>query len=261
MLVRHLLRTAASTFSLLVMAAAPALAESPPKVQAEDRLSRVLDAWQQRSATRTSLDVRFERTERDDIWHEKHLSTGRVLLSPNGQCLVEYVKTDECHKSAAVKRIIWTNEAMHQIWPEQKVQMIWPISVKDRGRLPAPLALPFLWHVGAEELKSRYRVELMKEDTESWLLSFTPRKTAGQQWFAHAYLWLDRVTYLPRRYLVIAPVGKCSNDYRVTETRCDQPVPEEAMQLPEGDDWHVTRIDETPVLRWFSQLIKFELIP
>ena len=86
-------------------------------------------------------------------------------------------------------------------------------------------------------------------------------RVGPSQWFAHAYLWLDRVTYLPRRYYVIDPIRKRSNDYRVTETRCDEPVPEEAMQLPTGDGWHVTTFDQTTVLHWLSQLIRFELVP
>jgi hypothetical protein len=250
-----------STFALLTVLAAAPRADRPQQPKSDDQLNRVLDGWQQRSSTRTSLDVRFNGTERDDIWHEQQLFAGRVLLSTKARCVLEIVKPDKVRKGTNTERMIWTNEAMHQIRPEHRDHVIWPIDVEDRGRLPAPLVLPFLWNVSADGLRSRYRVELLKEEAESWLLSIAPRSTAGSQWFSRTFLWLDRVTYLPRRYCVIAPDGKRSSDHRLTETRCDQPLPEEDMQIPDENGWHVTRMNESSVPYWLSQLIKFELLP
>ncbi len=74
--------------------------------------------------------------------------------------------------------------------------------------MPSVLALPFLWNVSEETLKSRYRVELHKEEAETWTLVFTPLTEADRSWFTKAYLQLDRTTYPPDAILWSAPTAK-----------------------------------------------------
>ncbi len=116
---------------------------------------------------------------------------------------------------------------------------------RRRGRLPAVLALPFLWNVSTEGLQSRYDVKLVKEEPDTLILRIRPRTKAGRSWFSAALVRLDRTTYLPRRYTVVDPDGKTVRYYRATAIRCDEQVSDEALRLPDDVGWEVSRLDES----------------
>jgi hypothetical protein len=254
------IRMTVAAVLLLTGGATVSLGEKLQQPLPEDRLGRILNDWERRSSTRTNLDIRFKGIERDKAWGEEFILVGRVVLLPKGRGLVEVVKYDKDRKVGESDRCVWTNDAMHQIRPERKSHIIWPIAPDNRGRLPAVLALPFLWHVSVEGLNSRYRVELANEDARNWVLRITPRSAAGVQSFSQAFLWLDRATYLPRRYYLLTDDGKYSTDYCVTETQCDLQVPDEDLQIPSDNGWHVTLMGDatTPAL---YQLVKPDLLP
>ncbi len=245
--------------------------DEPAQQSADARLARILHEWELHSAKWKSLDVRYSGVETDRAWSDKKPFSGRVVLIRKGRALVEYAPGDAREKkNAGQQRIIWTDDAMHVDVPERKMDIVWAIDAKDRGRLPAVLALPFFWNLTTEGLKSRYKVELVKEERETWYLRITPLPKAGQDGSSAAYIALDRATYLPRRYVLLEPTfGFVSgvrrvSDYRVTDARCDQAVPDEVFRIPSGDDEqgiHITGF-ETPrfLSRFFSQP-SIELIP
>jgi hypothetical protein len=123
---------------------------------------------------------------------------------------------------ARTVRFIWNKATFHQIRPESKEHVVSPISEQDRNRLPAVLALPFLWNTSVEVLKTRYQVELLKEEAATCSLMITPISKRGPSSFSKAFLQFDHETYLPRRYLVWGHDGKTETDYRVTEVRYNQ---------------------------------------
>ena len=147
---------------------------------------------------------------------------------------------DEEAGTTSTERNLWTNGAMHQLRLERKEHIIWPIAAEDRERLPAVLALPFLWNLKVEALKARYRIELVKEEAETWLLIIAPLSDAGQTSFSKAYLQLDRTTYLPRRYVVVGPDGKSGKGFRVTQSQID-PADRRGRSLALPDE--VLRLD------------------
>ncbi len=164
-------------------------------------------------------------------------------------------------------RIIYTDDAVHNFHPEVKEHLVWPIAPEDRGRIPAVLALPFFWRLNTEWLKERYTVELLpiEQAKKVWVLRFTPLTKTGRESFFKAYVVLEQSTYRTLRYLVISPDGKSTKDYRVTETRCNQPVPEDLWRIPDDSDWKdwkVTRMGEGQSLKArISRLVKPDLSP
>jgi hypothetical protein len=254
---------AAFAIAVLIFGKAPGLLEyAPAQPGAGADLAKILDEWQRRSAARKSLEVRYVGVNDDRAWDSREPFSGRVVLFSKVQALAEVTRGEASKKDNDYsERLIWKDDALHQIQPAMKQDTVWPISAKDRGRLPAPLALPFLWNMSTKLLESRYRVELVKEEAETWLLSVTPLTKPGRDWCSKAFIWLDRATYLPRRYHVRYPDGKRSTDYRVTEVRCDLAVPEEALRVPGGKGWEVIAMDESQFGSWFARLFTIELVP
>jgi RNA polymerase sigma factor (sigma-70 family) len=227
---------------------------------AERHLNQILDEWGRQSATWTTLDVRFTGRAGNSAWGDDESLTGRVVLTAAGRAFLN-IASSKKNKSSYTESVIWTHDEVHQIHPATKNHIVWSIAAEDRGRLPVVLTLPFFWHLSPGKLKTRYDIELLAgQHADSWLLRFAPLLQVGRDDFSKAYIELDRSTYLPRRYYLISPDGKSTKDYRVTETICNQPVPDELWRIPELRGWKVTR--EGSVTEWISRrLVKPQLVP
>jgi hypothetical protein len=177
-----------------------------------------------------------------------------------GGALVEFVKPGEEGKESETQRIIWKDQAIHLIRPERKWRATRPIAELDRGRLPATLALPFLWQTSIETLQSRYQVSLAKEDADTWLLRLIPIEKAGIPYLSRVYLQLDRQSGLPRRYLLLSADGTTIKDFRVTKARANFPDRPEQLEAPQADGWTVSFAEEF-VATWVPRLFKPDLLP
>ncbi len=107
----------------------------------------------------------------------------------------------------------------------------------------------------------RYRLELVKEDDEIWVLGFTPLTESGRSCFSKAYLVLERATCLPKRYHVISPDGKRTQHFRVTEIQRNPTIPSDLLKIPNDAGWEVYRDDGNAVSKWLSTLYKPNFLP
>ncbi len=256
---RHVFRIGCATLLLLSSRMAVASDDAPPLQEAaDDRVAQILKEWHRRSAATTSLDVRFEGWNTRAGYGRTRI-TGRVALLPKGRALFEVVTPKSQTTTASVERLVWTEEALHLITVETKTHVIRPIAAENKGRLPAVIAIPFLWGVTPETLTAKYRVELLKEEPEVFILRITPRLNKDSKNTFQAYLSLDRATYLPRRYMVVTDDGNTTKDYSVTTAWRNQPIPDEDLRLPPDEGWQVTRL-EGP-LGWFGRLFAPDYLP
>jgi hypothetical protein len=253
--------TALVVVLLFIGGATASLDDHSVQPDADTRLGRILSDWERRSSTRSSVDVRFTRTDCDMMWGDKKNYTGRVVLLPNGLALVEMMKRDRAGQVAETDRFVWTTEEFHQFRPEQKMHVVLPIAEKDRGRLPAVLALPFFWHLSVEGLKTRYRIELLEERPETWVFRIKPLSDIGRQSLSTAFLSLDRSTFLPRQYCLISPDGKSTKSFRVTEVRSPRSAPADLLAIPEDGDRNIQRGVENQIMGWLVSLFKPDLLP
>jgi hypothetical protein len=236
--------------------------DDPAKPGTEARLAGILHEWELRSSAWKSLDVRYTAVKSDRAWRDKEPFSGRVVLLRNGHAVVETAPNDGAkQKSIRPQRLIWTDDAIHLVETESKADLVWTIEAKDRGRLPAVLALPFFWNLTAAGLKSRYSVELVTEKSETWDLRITPLPKTGIDHFEAAYIVLDRATYLPRRYAVLDSMRNTATDYRVTEVHSDKAVPDEVFRIPTGDGWGALQMEDFKFPSWLASQKPIELIP
>jgi hypothetical protein len=252
----------ALTVLVLLTGGARAVPEdTAPQPGPAERLGRILDEWQARSASYSTLDLRFtSQTLGSLAGQSPRPSIGRVILQP-GRAVISTVSQPDDTMDGRTVRFIWVEGEVHEIRPESKEHIIYPIAPGDRDRLPAALALPFLWNTSEELLKQRYRVELLKEEGTTCLLGITPLTERGLRSFSRATLQLDLTTYLPRRYVLADPAGRGSTEYRLTEPRINQPIPEGAFGLPEGDGWKLTRVGQGGFSAWLLKSLKPDLLP
>jgi hypothetical protein len=231
------------TLAVLIAAFLPS--DEPPPTPSEQgsqqdqagRLNSILEQWHRQSAARTAYDVRFTLLGRSPAWGDKPYS-GRVVLALGGRALYEAVRIDTEGKPAGeADRMVWTNQAFHVLQPDKRMHIVWPNTAEYRGRLPARLALPFLWRVNVAQLQARYSVTLIKEDADAYVLSFVPLTEAGRSSFTKAYLQLERNTFLPRRYLWVEPDGRSQKDFRLTESRINQPVSDDLFSTHHEKGW------------------------
>jgi hypothetical protein len=159
------------------------------------------------------------------------------------------------------QRYVWTTDELHSLHVETKLHAIWSIEEKERGRLPAIMALPFCWRAKVKDLESRYDIALMDYRADGWLLRFSPRTQDDKRWFSVAYLYLDKSTYLPRRFFLYTLTPNYTHDFRITDIRQVHIAPDDLLAIPDGRDWHVGRMDEVAYPRWLSAWRSMELLP
>jgi hypothetical protein len=235
-------------------------AAAGPTATSDPSLEQILSQWQRQTSALRSIAVQFLAQRNDRNWGDKETFTGRVFVSRDGRCSFEVTQPAKQAIAAKTTRLIWANDALHLIVPEQKSHAVFPIGDKVRGRLPAPLALPFCWNTSIDRLKERYRIELVRREPKAWLLSFTPKTDAGKASFSRAYLWLDHVNSLPARFFVVSPDRTSTMDYRATETRTNGALAEDAPVIPGGEDWR-DPFGESGVRYWSNKAGNNDLLP
>jgi outer membrane lipoprotein-sorting protein len=256
--IAYAFRTAIAVFVLAGGARAGWPEAHPDQPGADSRLEQILNEWQRRSTARTNLDVRLNCAS-----HDREAFEARVILLPKSQAALEYTYHHATSNQDIAIRWVWTGDSVNFIEPAHKIHYVCPLAEDERGRLPAVIALPFFWNLTASNLRSRYRVKLEKEDDQTLLLRFTPLTDAGRSWCSTAFVWLDRATYLPRRYYVVDADRKSVKDCRVTETHCDQRVADLDLRLPSGPGLPVSENTERPtdwLLRILTRLLMHDLL-
>lgn len=250
--------------------------QSEPAPGAE--VDALFAAWAKQAADRTSLQLDFDRVDRNPKWGDKRYE-GRAFFREADLC-VEFSRAGidpnrepggpggEGHGPPAAApplhgRIIWTPEAVTEFLYDSREVLTFPLrpgttslSQPMVARSRQDFDLPFLWRIDPADLRRAYDVSLLRADPGRRLLRFRRRDRADDGLPREALLELDRTTFLPNR-LVLFP-GKDGNrqDFTFRTIRINEPIDGsvfDADRVPEG--WQVLEASASPLfdaLRWLD---------
>ena len=186
------------------------------EAKARQEMDHVLEEWEQKSKKIVSLDVSFDRIDKSPGWGDQYFRGRAMLQSPDLACL-EFQKyklgpngkplfgADKLGnpvpqtESQPTERIICTGTDVLQYSYEERKIYIFPLDKQSRQKALQQGPLPFLFNMKAAEAKSRYSMNLIKQDDKDYLIGILPRETVDKQSFSKAFLWLNKETFLPNQ--------------------------------------------------------------
>lgn len=208
-------------------------ARQDAELQARQAMDDVLAQWEKKSKKIISLDVAFEKVERNQGFGDQFYQGRAMLQSPDLACLeFRKVKLDANGKplmkpdkdgkpvvqleKEPYERIVCTGkEVLQYDWNAKKV-FVFPLQQQARQKALQQGPLPFLFNLNASEARQRYSMSLLKQNNQEFLIGIVPNEEIDRGSFTQAFLWLSKETFLPNK-LVLFPVGeKNPVEYRFT---------------------------------------------
>ena len=210
----------------------PKAVQARLQVEAANRaeMDRVLGQWEARSKTVNSLDVLFDRIDISPGWGNQHYQGRAMLQSPDLACLQFQKKklgadgkplftvSKDGKKVAQLEpepseRIVCTgNEVLQYSWADRKI-LVHPLDKQARTKALQQGPLPFLFNMKAADAKRRYTMTLMKQDERDYLIGIVPNEEIDKDSFSHAFLWLNKKSFLPDQLSLYMVGGKERQDF------------------------------------------------
>jgi hypothetical protein len=202
-----------------------------------------LARWSSAAAKWDCVDVRLEHVSRVRGWEPEIFHDRLVLRKPN---LASRRVSRSCGDGSTqlIERCVWTNRELHQFREQERQQLIWAYPRK-REHVPELAALPFLFNMSTDELRTRYHVSLVRETADSAIVLLRPRSAREPRAFEKAIVELDSKSCLPRRFHLVAANDRGTNTWRALTTRVNQPVEPEAFRPDARPGWDVVRAPAT----------------
>jgi TIGR03009 family protein len=235
-----------------VRKAAPAPAAAQGKVFDPKRMERILVDWGRQSAKLQTLHVRIRRIDDTPGWGKEtfegiaqfkapNLAWVQFDTAPSKKGDSEKKKGDPEKKGTPHERIVCTGkDVWHYKFPETTVY-VFPLNKADRQRALEEGPLPFLFNFRAEEAKRRYRMTLVREDKQSFIIRVDPLLAIDQEEFVTAYIKLDRVYLLPTQIFLFGPERKGTKLFDLTEVKPNDPdvMRDDYFRGARWKDWKV----------------------
>lgn len=227
--------------------------------EAQARLDKVLQEWEQRSATIKSLDAAFYRLDQNVVVGNVEYYEGRVMLRSPNQAVLDSQKIDLDYKVTAEKQafmeaVKWRRSPASQTAPTQDpiprdkkafheriictgtsilhyvndVKKIYeyPLAEEDREAALQQGPLRFLFNMRREEVLRRYHMRLVAEnDPDFYTLQVVPKLDIDRNAFEQALLKLNRKTFLPDILVLVDPNGN-KQFYYLAQVKPNANVPE-----------------------------------
>jgi hypothetical protein len=227
-------------------------APSPPNPA---RLGQLLTAWENRSASRKSLEFALYQIDRDPTSGEQHYEGHAAFQAPKlGYLDIKKIKmiADESKKmvpqlDAGKKRVAWPLETL--IWTTKEFwryrydtkQLI--ISRLDSGlgrRSFAEGPVPLLFNVKAADVLKRFEMVLVDAKDKQYLVKVVPKLERDQANFSVAWIVVDAAALLPARILVLSPDKESTQDFYLSRFQVNEPVKESFFRgVVPGKPWKI----------------------
>ena len=229
-------------------------------LQARKEMDGVLAEWEKKSKKIVSLDVAFEKIERNKGFGDEFFQGRAMLQSPDLACL-EFRKVilDADHKPVVkpdkegkpvvqlekepYERIVCTGQEVLQYAWDSRTVIVHPLEKQARQKALQQGPLPFLFNMQAMAARQRYSMSLLKQNNREYLIGIVPNEEIDRANFTQAFLWLNKETYLPNK-LVLYPVGgKDPVEYRFTGenavVRANMPMDKNFFAFTKIPGWKV----------------------
>lgn len=209
-------------------------------------MNEILRRWEQESARRATIDVRFKRTDVSKVWGNTEYR-GQVSLQRPDLARVELKKLDTQQtppKVADFEDIICTGKHILQYAYDTQQIFVFPLAKEERKRALDEGPLPFLFHTRADDLNARYTLSLVRESKDVYVIGVVPRLDIDRDVFSKAFLWLNKGSFLPDKLVLVDPNEQDTKEYTFTLINENKAFPPETFRGRRLRGWTVV---ENPV--------------
>ncbi|MDR3633201.1 MAG: outer-membrane lipoprotein carrier protein LolA [Isosphaeraceae bacterium] len=210
------------------------------------QMDAILRAWEKQSMGRMTIDARFVRLDVSKVWGNTEYR-GRASLQSPSLAYLELKKVDKQKKPPTLvphEEIICTGSHVLQYAYETQQIFVFPLAKDQRKRALDEGPLPFLFNTRAAELTARYDLSLVDENKDVYLIGVMPRLETDQESFSKAFIWLNKVSFLPDKLVLFAPNEQDTKEYTFTLINENKPFDPGTFKGQRRPGWKVV---ENPV--------------
>jgi TIGR03009 family protein len=219
----------------------PAAEPQPPSMT----MPQLLADWEGQSKKLETLELAIYRIDKDPQWGDEEHYLGRAAFKNPQLAFLDFrkVKMEEQpdpkdkkkKKTVPLKKnnqivsvpfetIVCTGQEVWQYRYDVKQIFIFPLDKDQRKRALEEGPLPFLFNMRAADAQQRYKMELRGQYEKQYLVRIEPLLQQDQDTFSTAWVYLDKDFLLPTRIFLLAPNGKMTKDFHLSQIKPNQQV-------------------------------------
>jgi TIGR03009 family protein len=208
-------------------------------------MPQLLADWEGQSKKLETLELAIYRIDKDPQWGDEEHYLGRAAFKNPQLAFLDFRKVkmqeqadpkDKTKKtlvpskknnqpvSVPFETIVCTGQEVWQYRYDVKQIFIFPLDKDQRKRALEEGPLPFLFNMRAADAQQRYKMELKGQDAKAYLVRIEPLLQQDQDTFSIAWIYLDKEFLLPTRIFLLAPNGKMTKDFYLSQIKPNKPV-------------------------------------
>jgi TIGR03009 family protein len=208
-------------------------------------MPQLLADWEGQSKKLETLELAIYRIDKDPQWGDVEHYLGRAAFKNPQLAFLDFrkvkmqeqpdpkdkkkkllvpVKKNNQVVSVPFETIVCTGAEVWQYRYDVKQIFIFPLDKDQRKRALEEGPLPFLFNMRAADAQKRYEMELKGQDNNKYLVKIKPLLPQDQETFSIAWVYLDKEFLLPTRIFLLAPNGKMTKDFQLSQIKPNQKV-------------------------------------
>ena len=208
-------------------------------------MPQLLADWEGQSKKLETLELAIYRIDKDPQWGDEEHYLGRAAFKTPQLAFLDFRKVkmeeqpdpkDKKKKklvplkknnqivSVPFETIVCTGLEVWQYRYDVKQIFIFPLDKDQRKRALEEGPLPFLFNMRAADAQQRYAMTLDGQDKNKYLVKIKPLLQQDQDTFSVAWIYLDKQFLLPTRIFLLAPNGKMTKDFHLSQIKPNQKV-------------------------------------
>ena len=219
----------------------PAAKAQPPLMT----MPQLLADWEGQSEKLKTLELAIYRIDKDPQWGDEEHYLGRAAFKNPQLAFLDFRKVkmqeqpdpkDKKKKqlvplmknkqpvSVPFETIVCTGQEVWQYRYDVKQIFIFPLDKDQRKRALEEGPLPFLFNMRAADAQKPYEMTRVGGDEERYLVMIKPLLQQDQETFSTAWVYLDKEYLLPKRIFLLAPNGKMTKDFHLSQIKPNKQV-------------------------------------